>query len=320
MADASLFNSLHLPPHVYSPHTGVLPCLDNDGRILLESKSSVAVAPDGNGGIYPALRSEAATKQGFSVLSDMARRGVQYLYTYCVDNCLAKVCDPVFLGYCISKNSACGTKVVKKTNPNESVGVVALRNREWNVIEYSEISKELSEATEPGSSQLLFRAANIANHFYTLSFLQDVQSFSSKMSHHIARKKIPHVDLSSGAPIKPVKPNGMKLEQFIFDVLPFVQPLEKHGLFEVSRNKEFSPLKNALGTGSDDPQTSRRDILNLMREWLRAAGAEVTEDVEVEISPLVSYNGEGLEEHVKGKKLKSGYVATSDAFDSVIAA
>ena len=237
----------------------------------------------------------------------MHRRGIRYLYTYCVDNCLARVADPVFLGYCIGKNAQCGTKVVKKTDPKESVGVVALKGGKWNVIEYSEISKELSEAKQEKDGELVFRAANIANHFYDLSFLEKIESFSSSMAYHIARKKIPHISLSTGEMIKPSSPNGMKLEQFIFDVLPYLQPLSQHALLEVERSSEFSPLKNAPGTGADDPQTSRRDLLGLMAKWLKEAGAEWEDEdgTEVELSPLVSAAGEGLEV-VKGRKIKKG--------------
>lgn len=260
----------------------------------------MAVAPDGNGGIYTALRTS-------SVLDDMRRRGVQYLYTYCVDNCLARVADPVFLGYCIGKKAHCGTKVVKKREAKESVGVVALKGGNWNVIEYSEISKELSEAKDDKNGELVYRAANIANHFYDLSFLDKIDSFSGSMAYHIARKKIPHVDLSSGEAVKPSSPNGMKLEQFIFDVLPYLQPLEQHALLEVERSSEFSPLKNAPGTGADDPQTSRRDLLQLMKKWLKDAGAQFEDEqgTEVELSPLVSGSGEGLEA-IKGRTIKKG--------------
>lgn len=296
---------------------GVLPCLTNEGKILLDTKSKVAVAPDGNGGIYAALRSTKTTSLGnVSVLADMRQRGISDIYCYCVDNCLARVADPVFLGYCIGTGARCGTKVVKKAYASESVGVVALKADKWNVIEYSEISKELSEASDPAKAgELLFRAANIANHYYTLDFLDSVASFSSAMAFHIARKKIPHVNLQSGETVKPSKPNGMKLEQFIFDVLPFL-PLNQHAMLEVERKEEFSPLKNAPGTGTDDPQTSRRDLLEQQRRWLQAAGANVPEGIEVELSPLVTYFGEGLE-HFKGKTFaKSG---KADSLEEVTA-
>lgn len=287
---------------------GVLPALTNEGKVLLDTKASVAVAPDGNGGIYAALNSTSATGKGFSVISDMKKRGVQHLYAYCVDNCLARVGDPVFLGYCISQNAQCGTKVVKKLDPSESVGVVALKDKKWNVIEYSEISKELSEARDPNSNSndLLFRAANIANHFYDIAFLDKIGEQSSSMAYHIARKKIAHVDLESGQVVKPEKPNGMKLELFIFDVLPYLDPsTSEHAILEVDRKQEFSPLKNAPGTGSDDPQTSRRDLLQLQRKWLVDSGASIDEDTEVELSPLVSYAGEDLVA-VKGRHIKKG--------------
>ena len=168
-----------------------------------------------------------------------------------------------------------------------------MKNDRWNVIEYSEIPKELAEARDAKTDVLQFRAANIVNHFYTTDFLSKrVPSFEGDIAFHIARKKIPTIDLSTGESVKPSTPNGMKLELFIFDVFPFCDNLAVH---EVLRSHEFSPLKNAPNTGSDDPQTSRRDLLALHAQWLKAAGAQVDEGAQVEISPLVSYAGEGLE-------------------------
>jgi UDP-N-acetylglucosamine/UDP-N-acetylgalactosamine diphosphorylase len=274
-----------------------------DGKILLDSKSRFATAPDGNGGLYRALRDplNPSTSTKETVISSLESRGIKYLHCYGVDNCLVRVGDPIFLGACIKQGVQVGVKVVKKTDPSESVGVVALRNGKFTVIEYSELPKELAEAKDKeNSSELAFRAANIANHFYTTSFLaKDVPSFENNMAFHVARKKIPTVDLTTGEPVKPSKPNGMKLELFVFDVFPFVG--KKLTVHEVPRKEEFSPLKNAPGTGSDDPETSRRDLLAQQKRWLEAAGASVKDGVEVEISPLVSYAGEGLDS-LKGKE------------------
>lgn len=283
--------------------TGTLPCLTMDGKVLLDTKSRVAVAPDGNGGLYAALRQPISSKPEDAtrtVLSDLAARKIKYIHSYCVDNCLVKVADPIFTGYCIHKQSDCAAKVVPKSTPTESVGVVALRQGKYSVVEYSEITKAQAEQLDPKTGELAFRAGNIANHFYTLQFLNEVKDFEEELAYHIARKKIPHVDISTGEVVKPTKPNGMKLEMFVFDVFPYTK---RFAVLEVSRKEEFSPLKNAPGTGSDDPETSRKDLLSQQKRWLEAAGAKLEEGVEVEVSPLVSYAGEGLES-VKGKVIK----------------
>ncbi|WFD34651.1 hypothetical protein MCUN1_001492 [Malassezia cuniculi] len=279
---------------------GTLPCISNEGKIMLDAPGRVATAPDGNGGLYAALRAPLSRGSDNTVLKDLESRGIKYLHAYGVDNCLVKVGDPVFIGVCIEQKVAAGVKVVRKTDPSEAVGVVALRDGRFGVVEYSEIPEELAQARE-ASGELQLRAANIANHFYTTEFLaRDVPAFESEMAYHVARKKIPTID-ENGERFKPNTPNGIKLELFIFDVFPHVDRLAIH---EVPRSEEFSPLKNAPGTGTDDPQTSRRDLLAQQRRWLTEAGATVAEGADVELSPLVTYAGEGLEKFA-GKSFES---------------
>lgn len=270
---------------------GVLPCISNDGKILLESKGKVAVAPDGNGGIYQALFQSP-------VISDMRKRGIKHIHAYCVDNCLVKVADPVFIGFSASKDVDIATKVVRKRNATEPVGLILLKNSKPDVVEYSEIDKETAEAKDAKQPDVLkFRAANIVNHYYSFRFLESIPDWAHKLPHHVARKKIPFVDTETGNTVKPEKPNGIKLEQFVFDVFPMLE-LNKFACMEVKREDEFSPLKNGRGTGEDDPDTSKRDIMNQGQRWAEAAGATIVSAGKgdgVEISPLVSYGGEGLE-------------------------
>lgn len=277
---------------------GVLPCISNEGKILLEKKDRVAVAPDGNGGIYQALITS-------NVMEDMRKRNIEHIHAYCVDNCLAKVADPAFIGFAASKNVDIATKVVRKRNATESVGLILLKNGKPDVVEYSEIDSETAEAKDPKQPDVLkFRAANIVNHYYSFKFLETIPSWAHKLPHHIARKKIAHVDVESGETVKPEKPNGIKLEQFIFDVFPMLE-LEKFACMEVRREDEFSPLKNGKGTGEDDEDTSRNDIMQQGERWLKNVGAIVVTEGEnkgVEVSPLISYGGEGLEK-LAGKSI-----------------
>jgi UDP-N-acetylglucosamine/UDP-N-acetylgalactosamine diphosphorylase len=285
-----------------------------EGKVILETPSKIGVAPDGNGGLYAALRRPLSPSDKWhTVLSDLERRNIRFVHAYCVDNCLVKVADPVFIGYCIEKQADCATKVVPKAYPTESVGVIARRGDKFSVVEYSEISKEQAERRD-ASGRLAFRAANIVNHFYTTDFLKAVESFEDELAFHIARKKIPYVD-ENGKTVKPTKVNGMKLEMFVFDVFPFTKRFQ---VLEVARNEEFSPLKNAPGTGSDDPDTSRRDLLAQHKRFLEAAGAKLADGVEIEISPLVSYAGEGLQS-LKGKTFtRSGRVESLKEFDTLL--
>lgn len=51
-------------------------------------------------------------------------------------------------------------------------------------------------------------------------FVYFARKFESQLKSHVAVKKVPFVD-EEGNLVKPLKPNGIKLEKFVFDVFQF---------------------------------------------------------------------------------------------------
>jgi len=302
---------------------GTLPCFTFEGKMILGAKHKLSIAPDGNGGLYRALRREG-------ILDDMKSKGIQFIQLYCVDNILVKVGDPLFMGYCLSKDAECANKVVRKGFPTEAVGITCKVAGHYQVVEYSEITQKSAEKRNPDGS-LTYSAANICIHFFTFEFLNRIVMENERsLEHHVAKKKIPFIN-NEGVLVKPEKPNGIKMEKFVFDVFKFAN---KFVVWECYRDEEFAPLKNAEGASDFTPTHCRNALLALHQKWLRIAGAKlINEDgveakqmgspagednnnddsdnnnagkkyvVLCEISPLLSYAGENLQ-NFKDKEIK----------------
>lgn len=284
----------------------LLPCFDFEGKIILDEKNKVALAPEGNGGIYRALKDKG-------IIDNMKSKGIKYVHVHSVDNILVKVADPVFMGYCVKKQADCAAKVVSKDGPNEAVGVVCQVDGKFQVVEYSEITEATANLRNPDGS-LVFSAGNICNHFFSTEFLEKIANeHEQQLKLHVAKKKIPYIN-EKGQKIKPGNPNGIKIEKFIFDVFEFSN---KFVTWEVPRHSEFSALKNTDSVGKDCASTSRRDLLSLHKQYIEQAGGTVGCD-EVEISPLLSYSGENLEIKVKGKAFNTKTVILSDNEELIV--
>lgn len=259
------------PAQVRLFRQGMLPAVDLSGKILLADKHRLALSPDGHGGSFAALLRSGA-------LDEMERRGIEQIFYFQVDNPLAPVFDPVFLGHHLLAGAEMSTKVVSKSDPGEKVGVLGHIDGKLGVIEYSDLPQDLAARTDE-RGKLVFRAGNIAIHALSVGFARRVASGDLALPVHRALKKVPHLD-DHGDLVTPSEPNAIKMETFVFDALPLASASVTQ---EVRREDEFAPVKNA--EGADSPEVTARMLVDQGKRWMKAAGLALPEGP-VEVGPL----------------------------------
>ena len=214
------------------------PACDYEGKVFLEEKDTIATSPNGNAGWYLSMKKAGLDKK----LHD---EGIEWLNVFAVDNVLQRILDPLFLGATVLANADCGSKVVRKASPDESVGVMCLEDGRPSIVEYYELTQDMRDAVnEKGEPAYNFGV--ILNYLFHEPAL--VRIADKNLPLHVVEKKIPYVD-ESGNQIKPEKPNGCKFEQLVLDM---IHELDNCVVFEVVRDHEFAPVKNKTGVDSVD--------------------------------------------------------------------
>ncbi|QYA48668.1 UTP--glucose-1-phosphate uridylyltransferase [Nosocomiicoccus ampullae] len=208
------------------------PSLSKDGKLLLTKNEEVMITPNGNGGIFNALKTSG-------MLDDMKSRGIEAVFMNNVDNVVVKVLDEILVGLHLKEDNEVTSKSITPKE-NESVGRLALVDGKKGVIEYTEI---------PEGEDSSFKNANIGIHVFSVDFLE--RAANTKMPYHLALKNLEFLDGN----LNLVKEEALKFEKFYFDVFYIA---EKHNTLQVDRAGEFSPLKNR--EGQDSVETARRDL------------------------------------------------------------
>ena len=287
---------------------GRMPAVDFAGKLLLETRSTLALSPDGHGGSLRALQRSGA-------LDLMAREGIDTISYFQVDNPLVRCIDAEFIGFHLLAGAGMSSKMVPKAFPEEKVGHFCRQHGKVVVIEYSDMPTAMQKETNADGT-LRYGAGSIAIHVIDREFARRMaggvgrvvpnppgseydgalgttrptSESTPELPFHRADKKIQTVD-ATGAAVKPAAANGVKFEMFVFDALPFAA---NSIVIETARADDFSPVKNAEGV--DSPQTCRDDQLRQFARWLKAAGAAVETDATglpqciVEVSPLFGYD------------------------------
>jgi UDP-N-acetylglucosamine/UDP-N-acetylgalactosamine diphosphorylase len=264
---------------------GMLPTLTPEGKLILKDAENFLANPDGHGGSLKALYESGLT--GW-----LKRQGISELFYFQVDNPLVKIADPAFIGYHRRGNADISTKVVRRRDLEEKVGIYGMVRGKPAIIEYSDFSPEDYRSRDEGGN-IRYWAGNIAIHMISLSFVERMNRDGFALPYHRAIKEVE--GLGPGG--RSERMTGLKFETFVFDSIPLAQ---KSICMEVAREEEFAPVKNQ--SGIDSPDTARQAMDGLFKRWLVEAGAEVAPQARIEISPLFALDKEEVKEKLKGKK------------------
>lgn len=240
-----------------------LPSLgSNEENLYL--KGELVQNPDGSGGIIPALHESGLASELFHTF-------IEFLIIYNVDNLLVNLPDATYAGFLIETQLDASAKAIKKVHPHEAVGVFAInQEKKPCVLEYTDTPKHLLSE---------FNMGNAGIYAFSTQFIMQMRY--QEVPRHRSWKKVIH-----DGDLTPNIPNAWKEETFIFDWYPYTN---KFMWWEIEREDEFAPLKNAEPNPIDSPLSARLLWNQKWRNKLREYGVKVSKDVIFDISPEVEF-------------------------------
>ena len=220
----------------FFPQT-MIPAVTEDGKLQLESPAHILRSPNGNGGMFVSLKQSGC-------LDALERQGVRYIFVCGIDNCLVKMCDPLFFGALRTANGnvQASAKSYIKRDPGEKAGIFCRMDGKPGVLEYTEIPQEYAEMKNP-DGQWTYGDTNVLNYIFSVEAVRCLAE--AEIPYHVAVKKLTYLDAATGQSV--TVPQGYKFELFLFDTFLCLDDLQ---VVRIERTEEFAPVKNPSGIDS----------------------------------------------------------------------
>ena len=218
-----------------------LPLISFNGEILLSEPYKIAEASNGNGDIFESLLKN-------NLISQMKKSGIKWIFISGIDNVLADITDPIFLGLTINNKTEIGSKTIFKKDANSHDWVFCRKNGKPSMLGYQRITEEITNSKK--NNKYLYREINILCHIFSIEALEKCAQID--LPYHMASKKNIYIN-EEGMKIFPIQPNSYKFEKFIFDSFKYFDNIT---LLRVNPDEEFAPIKNPEGVYS--PKTATK--------------------------------------------------------------
>lgn len=207
---------------------GDLPIVDENGKMLLKSKSEILVGPNGNGDVFNALKRN-------KLIDYMNNKGIKYVTFTSIDNPLSNLVDVDFIGSTINNNYSLSSKTISKKDEDDTSYIFCKNNNKPYMLSSNNITKELTN-TKDKDGNYIYREKNIAYHLISID---NIESFANiDLPYHRAYRNNKYLD-EDGNLITSNEANTYKFEKFIFDAFYHVDDML---LFSINED-EFSPIK-----------------------------------------------------------------------------
>lgn len=215
------------------------PLVNKDGKLLIGEDKTIRFASNGNGEIYKSMKRTG-------IIKDMKQKSIEWVAVTGIDNILAKVVDPLFIGLTVKQGTLIASKSVIKRNPKENGGVFIKTDGKPGIIEYVEIPENIAN-DKAENGEYLYADINIVNHLFNISAIDELSN--KDLPYHTAVKNCKHLDLNGNV----IEEKIYKFEKFIFDGFVYFNDMS---LLRVKREDEFAPIKNK--DGEDSPKTAKK--------------------------------------------------------------
>lgn len=238
-----------------------LPCL-NIQKEPITLNSQPIQNPNGSGGVISALYHD-------HWIQYLIYLNIDYLILYNIDNLLVSIPDPTFVGWLTTELPDVAAKAIQKKYPDEAVGVFA-QNEEGKPIVYEYTDTPRDKIAE-------YTMGNAGIYAFSTQFLQQIGPMGiQSLPLHYSWKKISH-----DGDTNPKIPNAWKTETFIFD---WFLNTTNFAWYEIDREEEFAPIKNANFCLNDSPATAKQLWNQKWIKKLRNCGAQISNIIEIDIS------------------------------------